>query len=65
MKLFKILFKDSIRTSNKIRLVTITSTNWLVLFKETISANSENHTYITHKYTVGKIQLLSVKDRGT
>jgi hypothetical protein len=42
-KLFYILFKNSVRTSKRTPHVTITTINWLMLFKEIIAIYSENH----------------------
>jgi hypothetical protein len=49
MKLVYILFKNSVRTSERTPHFTITKFNWLMLFKEIITVYSENHTK-TNKY---------------
>jgi hypothetical protein len=38
------LFKNSVRTSKRRPHLTITTINWLTLFKEIIAVYSENHT---------------------
>jgi hypothetical protein len=38
-----IIFKNSVRTSKKTQLFTITKINWLMLFKETIAVYFDNH----------------------
>jgi len=43
------LFKNSVRTSKRTPHFTITTINWLTLFKEIIAVYSENHT--KHKKT--------------
>jgi hypothetical protein len=39
-----IIFKNSVRTSQRTPHLTITNRNWLTLFKEVIAVYSENHT---------------------
>jgi hypothetical protein len=43
-KLVKTIFKNSVRTTKKTQLFTITSISWLKLFKEIIAVYNENHT---------------------
>jgi hypothetical protein len=43
-KLVYMLFKNSVRTSKRTPLFTITKINWLMLFKEIIAVYSENDT---------------------
>jgi hypothetical protein len=42
-KLFYISFTKSVRTSKRTPTFTITTINWLTLFKEIIAVYSENH----------------------
>jgi hypothetical protein len=43
------IFKNSVRTAKKTQLFTITSINWLTLFKEIIPVYTQNHTKSTNK----------------
>jgi hypothetical protein len=54
------LFKNSVRTSKRTPHFTITKINWLTLFKEIITLNTENHTEVKVQ-----MELLSVKAAGT
>jgi hypothetical protein len=44
MKVVYILFKNSVRTSERTPHITVTKINWLMLFKEIIAVYSEKHT---------------------
>jgi hypothetical protein len=37
------IYKNSIRTSQETYYISMTTTNWLMLFSETIAINFENH----------------------
>jgi hypothetical protein len=43
MKLVYIVFKNSVRTSKRTPILTITKISWLMLFKEIIAVYSENY----------------------
>jgi hypothetical protein len=61
LELFRIIFKDSVRTSKRTLHITITKVNWLMLFKEVILVYTENHTEPINTNT----ELLFVKAAGT
>jgi hypothetical protein len=43
-QLIEIIFKNSVRTSNRTQSVTITRINWLTLIEETVAVYCENYT---------------------
>jgi hypothetical protein len=49
LKLFLIIFKNSVRTSKRTLHFTITKTNWLMTFKEIIAVYTENRTILIYK----------------
>jgi hypothetical protein len=66
MKLVYILFKNSVRTSKRTPILTITKINWLMLFKEINAVYSENYakpidTLLTVKADVSYIYRSALK----
>jgi hypothetical protein len=56
------LFKNSVRTSKRTPLFTITKINWLTLFKEIIAVHNEDY---TKHINTQNVALLIVKADGT
>jgi hypothetical protein len=63
-KLVCIIFKNPVITSKKIQHVSITKTNWSVLFKKIITVYSEDHMKLINTCSVSNVELLIVKAGG-
>jgi hypothetical protein len=57
------LFKNSVRTSKRTPIFTITKIKWLMLFKEIIAVLRENHAKPINKNAA--VDLLTVKADGS
>jgi hypothetical protein len=58
------LFKNSVRTSERTPHFTITKINWLTLFKEIIAVYSENYNELINTLYRQNAGLIIVKTRG-
>jgi hypothetical protein len=63
--IFWIIYKDSVRTAKKTPHFTITTINWLTLFKEIIAVYSENHTKHINTLCEQNAGLLNATAGGT
>jgi len=55
------LFKNSVRTSKRTPHFTITTINWLTLFKDVIALFSDNHAKFINTLCGQNVELLNIK----
>jgi hypothetical protein len=55
------LFKNPVRTSKRTPHFTITKINWLTLFKEAITVDSDNHMKPMNTFCRQDVELLAVE----
>jgi hypothetical protein len=65
MNSFKMIYKKSVRTSQETHYVSVTKSNRLMLFRETVAVYCENHTEHRNTRCGQNAEFYYVKEGGT